>query len=71
MIHYNSPGIFNAPFDELGMQVGYGAHRRESQDRTAARASTMLTDIGKGPFDRVFLTIDCQPEPYTSELAVS
>jgi hypothetical protein len=68
VVHYSSPGVFNAPYTELGMQVGHGAHRRESQDRTAARASTLLNEIGKGSFDRVFLMIDCQPETYVSEL---
>jgi len=68
VVHYSSPGVFNAPYTELGMEVGYGRHRRESQDRTAAIASTLLNEIGKGPFDRAFLTIDCQPETYVSEL---
>lgn len=66
VVHYSSPDVFNAR--ELGMQVGYGAHRRETQDRTATKASTLLGEIGKGPFDRVFFMVDCQPETYVSEL---
>jgi len=69
VVHYSSPGVFNAPYAELGMQVGYGEHRRESQGRTAAMASTLLDETGNGPFDRVFLMIDCQPDTYVSEIS--
>jgi hypothetical protein len=68
VVHYSSPDVFNAPYTELGMQVGHGGHRRESQDKTTAMASGLLNEIGKGSFDRVFLMIDCQPETYVAEL---
>jgi hypothetical protein len=68
VVHYSSPDVFNAPYTQLGMQVGHGAHRRESQDRAAVLARGLVSEIGEGPFDRVFLMIACQPETYVSEL---
>src|SRR5216684_6569731 len=64
VIHYSSPGVFNGPLLELGMEVGYGAHRKASQDSVASKAKSLLHKLGGGgPFDRVFLMIDCQPDP--------
>ncbi len=69
VIHYSSPGVFNGPLLELGMEVGYGAHRKASQDSVASKAKSLLHKLGGGgPFDRVFLMIDCQPDPYVSDL---
>jgi len=68
VVHYSSPGVFNAPFVELKMQVGYGAHRRASQDKVAMLAATIVRKIGGGAFDSVFFMIDCQPETYVSQL---
>jgi hypothetical protein len=68
VVHYSSPGVFNAPMNELGLSVGYGSFRRETQDRVASVAETLLQEIGGGPFDRVFLMIDCQPDPYVLEV---
>ncbi len=68
LVHYSSPDVFNAPYTELRMQIGYGAHRRESQESVVAMASALVSEIGRGPFDRVFLMIACQPETFVSEL---
>src|SRR6266852_2911592 len=69
VIHYSSPGVFNGPLLELRMEVGYGAHRKASQDNVAGMAKTLFHKLGGGgPFDHVFLMIDCQPDPYVSEL---
>jgi hypothetical protein len=69
VIHYSSPGVFNGPLLELGMEVGYGAHRKASQDSVASMAKSLLHKLGGGgPFDHMFLMIDCQPDPYVSEL---
>jgi len=54
---------------ELGMDVGYGAHRKASQESVASLAKDILHKLsGGGPFDRVFLMVDCQPDPYVSQL---
>ena len=68
VVHYSSPGVFNGPLLELGMEVGYGEHQKESQVRVASMAKDLLHKLGGGPFDHVFLMIDCQPDPYVSEL---
>jgi hypothetical protein len=69
VIHYSSPGVFDGPMRELGMDVGYGTHRKASQESVAARAKTLLRKLGGGgPFDHVFLMIYCQPDPYVSRL---
>jgi hypothetical protein len=70
VVHYSSPDRFAAPLYELQLQVSYGRERGESQDRVAAMASTLLSEIGKGPFDRVFLMIECQELPSVSELGL-
>jgi len=71
VVHYSSPDKFAAPLHELGLQVSYGPERRESQDSVVAIASTLLSEIGKGPFDRVFLMIECQELPSVSELGLT
>lgn len=68
VLHYSSPGVFNAPFVELKMEVGYGAHRRASQEKVATIAATIVCELGGGAFDRIFFMIDCQPDVYVSEL---
>jgi hypothetical protein len=70
VVHYSSPDVFNAPMFELNMEVGYGEHRRISQDNVASMAKVVLHELGgRGPFDRVFFLIDCQPNPYVSEIS--
>jgi hypothetical protein len=68
VVHYSSPGIFPEPFSELGLQVGYGPHRRESQRAVAEELAAVAREIGCGPFDRIFFSVDCQPEAFAAEI---
>jgi len=68
VIHYSSPDKFIEPMRELGLQVGYGDHRRETQLKVAAALESSAREIGSGPFDHVYFLVDCQPDPFCSEI---
>jgi hypothetical protein len=60
VVHYSSPGVFNAPLLELRVEVGYGVHRMATQERVANMAKALLRELGElGAFDRVFFLICC------------
>jgi hypothetical protein len=64
VVHYSSPGVFPEPLSELGMDIGYGRHRRISQQAVAAKLKEVAEEIGGGPFERIYFLVDCQPEPF-------
>jgi hypothetical protein len=68
VIHYSSPGVFVEPIRELGLQVGYGDHRRKRQETVAEQLKIVAQKIGGGPFERVYFLIDCQPVPFSAEI---
>jgi hypothetical protein len=64
VVHYSSPGVFPEPLVELGMDIGYGMHRRISQEAVAAKLKEVAQEVGGGPFDRIYFLVDCQPDPF-------
>ena len=70
IIHYSSPDVFVEPIKELGLQIGYGEHRRKTQEAVAAQLKIVAQEIGGGPFDRVSFLVACQhqPDPFSADL---
>jgi hypothetical protein len=47
------------------MDIGYGEHRRKSQEVVAQKLKGIAQEIGGGPFDHVYFLVDCQPDPFS------
>jgi hypothetical protein len=71
VIHYSSPGVFIEPMIEMGLHVGFGEHRRKTQEVVAAKLTPIAREIGGGAFDRIWFLVDCQPEPFSQEIFVA
>jgi hypothetical protein len=62
VIHYSSPDVYPEPLIE--MDIGYAG--RESQKAAGAKLKAAIDareDITRGPFDRIYFLVDCQPDP--------
>lgn len=71
VIHYSRPGVFIEPMIEMGLQVGFGEHRRKTQKDVAAKLTPIAREIRGGAFDRIWFLVDCQPDPFSQEIFVA
>lgn len=66
VVHYSSPDVFPEPLAEFEMEIGYAG--RKSQEAVGVKlkeAIDAIRDITRGPFDRIYFLVDCQPDPFS------